>query len=527
MKACRAGIVSLVCYLLSMPIMAQVNNPQEKAKRMQWWTDARFGMFLHWGAYSVLGGEWNGVDYGKEMADASSEWIYLTADIPKADYEQVAKSFNPAKFDADKWVKMAKDAGMKYMVLTSKHHDGFALFDSKATNWNVVKTAAYHQDVVKKFTDACRKQDMKVGLYFSHEKDWYNSKKIRNDYTPNTPEYLQLVKEQLTEVLTNYGKIDLLWFDMGIENHQQLNEMCYKLVRKLQPDCIISSRIGSGLGDYKNLGDRELALPGMGDYVESIMTLRLNWAYDKNDAEWKSSDDVIAMISKTACRGSNFLLNIGPQPDGDFTPEEKIRLKNIGDWMKQNGEAIYNTKKSPFVGEFSWGSITYNDKIVYLHLNGTLLPQAILTGLKSKINSATLLKDGTAVAFTQNITDASVTLHLPSNIAAFKAPIIKLVLADLPTFVQDKGPTKLPPVEKYNRRKLIKGVITVVDGINFTLRSQDTTMNFQLNESMEYRIKQNNITQQVRGYNLQPNQSCSVVYEADTRKRVTLILRED
>lgn len=530
----KQGLLILIAllFLSKDKAFSQVNKEQDHAKRMEWWTDARFGMFLHWGVYSVLGGEWKGVDYGKDMGVASSEWIYLTADIPKEDYEKVAKSFNPTKYNAEEWVKIAKDAGMKYMVLTSKHHDGFTLFDSKYSPWNVTQATAYKKDIIKQYVDACHKQGMRVGLYFSHEKDWYNSNKIRLDTTPNTSKYIQLVENQLTEILTNYGKIDLLWFDMGIAKHKELNESCVKLVRKYQPECIISSRIGNGLGDYKNLRDRELASPGMGNYLESIMTMRLNWAYDKNDANWKSPDEMIAMISKTACRNSNFLLNIGPQPDGKINKEEKNRLKKIGEWMKINGEAIYQTKGSPFSGEFSWGSITLNGDKIYMHLNGDFLskPEIEIAGLETPIRTAYLLSSKKKVSFKQNIGQTTANVQLTSEINTGNLPIIVLQLASVPKFNLAKGPTWLPPVERFENRTLVTGVVQQLNSNSFTLKTKDNILNFKVNDAIEYRIKQDDILKVVPNYNLHTNEQYTIVYEGGSRgkeMKIKIILKED
>ncbi len=350
-------------------------------------------MFIHWGVYSVYGGEYGGIDYGKETGGPSAEWIYLTADIPQKNYQQTAAEFNPVYYNPSEWVKAARNAGMKYMVLTAKHHDGFAMFETRSTDWNILVSSKYKKDVVKAFVDECHKQGMKVGLYYSHEKDWVNHKKVRNDTSAISVSYSKIVQVQLKEILTNYGTIDLIWFDMGIEQHRELNKMCYDMVREYQPGCIISSRIGNGLGDYLNLGDRELAPPGMNGYTESIMTLRHNWGYDKNDDNWKSAKDVITMLSKCVCRNSNFLLNIGPRPDGRFTPEENIRLKIIGDWKQKNGDAVYGTKGSPFKGEYEWGSFSVKGNKIFLHLFSWAGGQIKINGIHSSVENYTIEKE--------------------------------------------------------------------------------------------------------------------------------------
>ncbi|MFV0606897.1 MAG: alpha-L-fucosidase [Niabella sp.] len=502
----------LLFVLFAATAIAQPQPTSEK--RMQWWQDARLGMFVHWGTSSVLGGEWNGKDYGKEMGDASAEWIYLTADIPQKEYETMAKSFDPVNYRPEEWVKLAKDAGMKYMVLTAKHHDGFALFNTKYSPWNYAQVSNTGRDLLKEYIDACHRQHMKVGLYFSHEKDWYHSKKVRNNPGEISETYVQLVKNQLTELLINYGKIDLIWFDMGIAAHRSLNEMCYKLVRNYQPDCIISGRIGSGLGDYKNLGDRELAPPGIEGYVETIMTMRLNWGYDKNDMNWKSTKDVVTMISKAACRNSNFLLNVGPQPNGNFTPEEKVRLKNIGLWMQKNGEAIYKTKGSPFKGEFEWGSLTYNDKNIYLHLNQLLTPKIICKGIVSTVKKISLLSTGEVIPFIQNKKTQTTEITLPERILQMEVPVLLVELNNKPVFNISKGPVKLPPAEKHLTSKSVTGVVEKVGNTFFTIKTNDNKLlQFEQNETIEYRMNTKGDIRTVAGFDLKAGQSCTIVYE--------------
>ncbi|MEN8250869.1 MAG: alpha-L-fucosidase, partial [Bacteroidota bacterium] len=304
--------ILILCLLLYSPVAVFAQESDEAYhERMRWWDEGRLGMFLHWGIYSTFGGEYNGRDYGKEVGQASAEWIYLKSNMPEKEYRNAALSWNPNKYDAEEWVKMAKNAGIKYMVLTAKHHDGYALFNSEVSDWNVVESSAIKRDLVKDFITACHQYNMKVGFYYSHEKDWMHHARQARDTNPLPEEYVKFAERQITELLTQYGKIDLIWYDTPVNDHEDFNKMCAGLIRKHQPECIINGRIGNGLGDYKNIGDRSIVDPGMAGYMESIMTMRLNWGYDKNDDFWKSSDELINMVSRSACRGSNFLLNIG------------------------------------------------------------------------------------------------------------------------------------------------------------------------------------------------------------------------
>ncbi|MDO6802009.1 alpha-L-fucosidase [Wenyingzhuangia sp. 1_MG-2023] len=495
----------------------------EKEERMAWWSDAKFGMFVHWGVYSAYGGEWNGIDYGKEMGGGSAEWIYLLADIPKEEYEKKAQQFNPVNYKPAAWVKMAKDAGMKYMVLTTKHHDGFAMFDTKASDWNIMKSSAYKKDLLKEYIDECHKQGMRVGIYYSHEKDWYHYKKVRRNGVEIPESYKKIVKTHLEELLTNYGQIDLIWFDMGVKRHANLNQMCYDMVRKYQPDCIVSSRIGNNLGDYENLGDRELASPGSEGYLESIMTLRHNWGYDKNDANWKPSEEVISMLSKCACRNSNFLLNIGPGPDGCFTPEETVRLNNIAEWTKVNGASVYETKGSPFKGEYKWGSITTKKQKVYLHLFGEKNKIININGLKTKINKAYVLGANTAVIFTQDTDKATIAATIPNEAYKQTIPVIVLELNGELEVDLEKGPTWVPPSIHHTNRKATTGVLLESDGVNFVLNNDKKQQSFRLNEEVQYRINNHGNIQLVPGFNLTKNSKYKVVSTTGNASVVEII----
>ncbi|ALJ04463.1 hypothetical protein APS56_04605 [Pseudalgibacter alginicilyticus] len=520
-------IILLIISFSKTTIGQSVANTNTLKQRMQWWEDARLGMFIHWGVFSELGGEWNGVDYGKEMGTASAEWIYLMSEIDTNDYKQAAQRFNPKNYSPEEWVKSAKDAGMKYIVLTTKHHDGFALFNTKASDWNILQASPYKKDLIKQYIDECHKQGIRVGLYYSHEKDWYHHVRLRNDTSPIKESYKKLVKTQIEELLTNYGQIDLIWFDMGISAHKEFNQMCYDLVRKLQPNCIISSRIGNGLGDYKNLGDRELVNPGMNEYVESIMTMRLNWGFDKNDKNWKSSSEVISMISKSACRGSNFLLNLGPQPDGKFTPEETIRLKHIGEWMTLNGDAIYETKGSPFKGEYKWGSLTSKKQHAFLHLFDMKEDHISVNGIISKVKKAYLLHNNQPIEFKQNLTDKKISLDISTITNSHATNIIALDLEGELKVDINEGPTWIPEPIKHLTRKEIVGIATNVSNFGFTISNKEDEIIFKLNENIEYRIVKNKEILSVQGFHVSNGEKYRVVYTPFDTPVIEIISKEN
>jgi alpha-L-fucosidase len=504
-------------------------SESEYHARMKWFDNTRLGMFIHWGVYSTYGGEYNGIDYGKEVGQASAEWIYLRANIPKEEYRKAALAFNPVQYDPAEWVKMAKDAGMKYIVLTAKHHDGFALFNTKASDWNIMDASVYKKDLIRAYVDECHKQEMKVGFYYSHAKDWYHRARQARDTSPTSLEYIKLVKTQLKELLTQYGKIDILWFDTPIHEHIEFNSLCASMVRKYQPECIINGRIGSNLGDYQNFGDREVIEPGKKGYKESIMTMRLNWGYDRNDDFWKSSDELISMVSKSACRGSNFMLNIGPTPLGTFPPEDKTRMKALGEWMKINGEAIYYTEGSPFSKEFTWGSFTFNPETrrVFLHLYSWPGGDITVDGIESRITKAYFLDNEEIIGFNQDWVSNKLKISLPTINRDKKIRII--VLEHREDLVTDpaKGPDYTPPQIKHlNPVKIvgtirnlencefeIKGSIVITNTIGIEIDQENKmTVKLSLNDHVRYRVNKNGDIRRVLGFDLYEDEKYAVVY---------------
>jgi len=526
-------ITVLLSYLL-LTFLSSIAQESDQAyhQRMQWWDDGRLGMFIHWGIYSNFGGEYNNIDYGKEMGWTSAEWIYLTSNIPHEVYSEAAKKWNPSSYNPEAWVKMAKDAGMTYIVLTSKHHDGYALFDSKTTTWDTVDHSAVKRDLIKEFVEACNKYDMRVGFYYSHERDWTNHYRAMLTEDPVPKKYMKLAKTQIKELLTNYGQIDLIWFDTPNKNHKEYNEMCAALVREYQPNCIINGRIGNGLGDYKNVGDRTIVNPGLAGYMESIMTMRLNWGYDKNDDYWKPSNEVIRLLSFSTCRSSNFLLNIGPTPEGRFPTEDQVRLHDIGEWMKLNKEAVYKTKGSPYSKEHSWGSFTQSkdENHVYLHLWNWNGGNILLNGLTSEITEASFLDTAETLKFTQNselaISEIKMPLHNESDVLR----IIKLKTKGK-SFDLDRGPNYERPVSRHITARKFTGEITKVNGTYFTIKgkklvadkqsgqekyiSEIDTIEFKLNDSVRFRVREDEQVFDTQGLVLKEGAKYHVIYNDD------------
>ena len=371
----KSVLIILLLILVTVPAYSQYLNEtkNEKDKRMAWWRNAKFGLFLHWGIYSVPAGEWDGkTNY--------AEWIREEAHISLSVYVKFVKEFNPVKFNAEKWVKMAKDAGMKYIVITSKHHDGFCMFDSKYTDFDIMSTP-YHKDVLKALTKAAHKAGIKIGFYYSIM-DWHHPDYLpRRSWEKDRPtegadfnRYVQYMKNQLRELLTNYGEISVLWFDGQWEDwNSTYGKEIYNYVRSLQPNIIINNRIRAGNigmegasnpnetdGDFET-PEQEIPATGLpGIDWETCMTMNDHWGYNKYDNNWKTTEDLIRKLVDIASKGGNFLLNVGPTPEGLFPPTAVERLKEIGRWMKVNGESIYGTKASPFKN-LSWGRCTQKE----------------------------------------------------------------------------------------------------------------------------------------------------------------------
>ena len=429
-----------------METLAQLGTPEEvqEQARMAWWREARFGMFIHWGLYSIPAGEWKG-------ETNHAEWIRTTAQIPIEEYDKFVHEFNPIKFDADEWVRMAKDAGMKYIVITSKHHDGFSLFNSRYTDFDIMSTP-FKRDIMDELANACRKYGLKICWYHSIM-DWHHPDSLpRRGWESRTTEgadidrYISHMKKQLKELIQNYGDIGVLWFDGEWEetwNHEYGQDL-YDYVRNLQPSIIINNRVDAGRAGMQGLtkegnyagdfGTPEQEIPPTGlpgiDW-ETCMTMNDHWGYNKHNNNWKSSKDLIQKLADIVSKGGNFLLNVGPTAEGLFPQASIDRLAAMGQWMKINGESIYGTQASPFK-HLSWGRCTQKTvkggTRLYLHVfswpeNGRL----VIPGIYNQPGQAFLLSDPTIKLNAFRKEDA-IVINVPQKVPD---PINSVVAIDI------------------------------------------------------------------------------------------------
>lgn len=394
-------------------------TPEQHATKMQWWNTARFGMFVHWGVYSATGGEYRG-----HMPTNSAEWMMNKAKIPIADYkvENVDK-FNPTQFDAKMFVSLAKEAGMKYLVITAKHHDGFSMFHSKASPYNVVEATPFKRDVMMELAQACHEEGIRFGFYYSQCQDWHHPGGMGNnwDRTIKRVSFDEYVRDkaapEIRQLLTEYGPIAIFWWDTPRDMSKEAFDSLHSSTR-LQPGIITNDRLGEDYpGDHKTF---ERLIPKQaptGVDWEVCMPISGSWGYKKSDTNFKSIETLIRNLVDIASKGGNYLLNVSPTGEGTLLPQATERLAAIGRWMKVNSEAIYGTTASPF-GRLEWGRCTKKEfargSTLYLHVfdwpeDGKLL----IPGLKNRVEQAYLM-DGWQQMETKS-TDAGVTVSLPAE----------------------------------------------------------------------------------------------------------------
>ena len=460
LRRCRKGFASaripslMLAMLAAAVALAQGGAPMDFSQetraqrdaRMKWFREARFGMFIHWGLYAIPAGVWKGQNHA-----GAAEWLMFTAKIPVADYDPLLAQFNPVDFDAKEWVRIAKNAGMKYIVITSKHHDGFALYPSKQSQWNVAYTP-FKRDILKELSQECKKAGIVFCTYHSimdwHHPDYAPRRPwdLRSEIPTNMDRYTAYMKAQLKEIVENYDP-GIMWFDGEWEdtwNHARGVDL-YQYVRSLKPSILVNNRVDKGragmagmtVGDHLgDFGTPEQEIPPNGfpgaDW-ESCMTMNDTWGFHQNDHNWKSAETLIQNLVDCASKGGNYLLNVGPTALGKIPPESVVRLRAVGDWLKVNGESIYNSQASPFSKPLKWGRVTSKPGKLYLHVFDTKATDLLLPGFTADVKRFHSLdpKGGQLRAVPS---PEGLVIQLPARTNAL-VPVVVLEYSGAPTIV--------------------------------------------------------------------------------------------
>ncbi len=409
--------------------------PSSQDAKMQWFREAKFGLFIHWGLYCIPAGVWKGQHY-----DHIGEWIMHDAKIPVGDYEQLAKQFNPVKFDADAWVQMAQDAGMKYLVITSKHHDGFAMYHSLVSKYNVYDATPWHRDPLAELAAACARHGIKFGFYYSQAQDWHEPNGAGNDWDfgpDNKKEFDQYLRgkaePQVKELMTKYGPICLIWFDTPRMMSDERSQRFIDLARGLQPATLIDGRLGKS-GDYVSMGDNRIPDQVVTSDWEVPATINHTWGFKTDDTDWKSPTDITFKLVDIVSKGGNYLLNVGPTSEGLIPQASQDNLRAVGRWLKVNGEAVYGAGPTPLGAELGspdnskldkagkpafamatdWRCTTKPGKL-YITLFKWPSGSFEVSGVSGKVAKAYLLADPAHKALQVQQSGGKVTVALPAS----------------------------------------------------------------------------------------------------------------
>jgi alpha-L-fucosidase len=413
------------------PSTAQPSGPVD---RMAWWHEARFGMFIHWGLYAVPAGTYKG-----EKVDGFGEWIMERARIPVADYAKLAADFDPTAFDADAWVRTAQEAGMKYIVFTAKHHDGFAMWRSRVSPFNIHDATPWKRDPLAELAEACRRRGVPFGLYYSQAQDWHHpggatlSHRWDRAQAGSMDDYLRDVAvPELRELLTGYGKIAVLWWDTPADMTEERAQKLLPLL-DLQPGIITNNRLGGGVpGDTETPEQYVPATGSPGRSFEVCMTMNGTWGYKADDQSWKPTEKLLRKLIDIASKGGNYLLNVGPTAEGVIPAPSVERLREMGAWLARNGEAIHGTTASPFLRYSFDGRATVRGNRMYLHVFQWPAPGEALrvVGLTTPVRAATFL-DGGGKAEISSTTDSRGVITLTVLPPPHPDPYATVVVLDL------------------------------------------------------------------------------------------------
>ena len=417
-----------------------------EAERIAWFREAKFGLFIHWGIYAQLSGAWKGRDI-----PGIGEQIMRFAQIPIHEYRPIAKDFNPVDFDADAWVSLAQQAGMRYIVITAKHHDGFAMYHSRVSPYNIVDATPFGRDPMKDLAAACEKYNLKLCFYYSHKQDWDDPDGYTNHghWDPAMPCLEDQVFErymnrkalpQVMELLTGYGPIGMIWYDTPGDLGDYNATRFANLVHAVQPECIVSARVSDNpaIGDYIGYGDNVVPVQANALPWETCATMNDTWGFKAQDHNWKPVGRLLRLLSSIVSKGGNYLLNVGPTKEGNIPPESVTRLKAIGAWLDRNGEAVFGTTGNFLRQTPDWGAVTGKEGHLYLHMFDYKPGMFVLTGLANRVLSARILSNAQPVPFQQGETgDPAVnvlTLTLPDQTPEADITVLVLEVEGIPSF---------------------------------------------------------------------------------------------
>ena len=409
----------------------------ENASRGQLFDEGNYAMFIHWGLYSELGNQVDGKTYY-----GIGEWIMSPrmAGIPIPKYKELAGTFNPVNFNAKAIASIAKDAGMKYIIITAKHHDGFAMYHSQANDFNIVDATPWKKDPMKELSAACRAAGLGFGFYYSHNQDWTfpgggRGPKVDEEGNPATFDdyFVKKCLPQVEEITTQYGPIEIVWFDTPGKMPKKYVEQLVEVVRKNQPNALVSGRAGHGLGDYQSLGDMEVPRKNVEGLWESVDTTNDSWAYAWYDQYWKSPKEILHRLIACVGRGGTYMLNIGPRGDGSVPQRAAQSLRQSGEWIRRYPQVVYGTQASPWEHALPWGDVTRKDNTLFLCVfdwptSGNLY----LPNLETEIESAQLLNGDNAKSLNWKKTDCCVVFDLPPSAPEQLVSVIELKLKGEP-----------------------------------------------------------------------------------------------
>jgi len=411
------------------------NGIADTISRGQLFTDGNYAMFIHWGIYSQLANKWKGKTYYD-----IGEWIMNKnmAGIPVKEYMETAKSFNPVNFDASKIVGLAQAAGMKYIIITSKHHDGFAMFHSKVNSFNIVDATPFKRDPMKELAEECKKAGLGFGFYYSQNQDWTapgGAGGPKTDENGNPTSFDDFMNNkclpQVEEITTNYGDIVLVWFDTPGRIPKKDVKKLVDIVRKNQPDALVSGRVGHGMGDYQTFGDMEIPFSNIEGMWETVDVTNDSWGYAWYDNNWKSPKHILENVISTVARGGTYMLNVGPKGDGTIPEAAEYSLRKAGEWIKKYPEVIYAAEASPWGHRLPWGDITKKGNKLFLAVYKWPNEGKIyLPGFKTKVSNAILLDGETKLTINFSTQKDWLILDVPCNKPEKLISVIELTVKE-------------------------------------------------------------------------------------------------